>query len=152
MNIREYFANSVALTDPVERAQANGDFCFDAESYAANGDTATAIEMFELITTLDRYDDLLLHYIQIAEEQLAQLGARQPPAIDSVIETLTAQFQHLPDYERNMAVAKTLYRDRPNNAAALDHATHFLARAEAIRPLSRKDLRFKAELASQKGQ
>lgn len=149
LNVKEYFDDSASITDPVERAQAIGDFCFDAEKCAAEGDTATAIEMFELILTLDRYDDLLLHCIQTAEQQLIQLGARQLPSIESVIEDLTARFQKLPEYERNMALAKTLHRDMSDNADALARARQFLASAEAIRPLSTKDLRFKAELDSQ---
>ena len=151
LNIKEYFDDSASLSDPVERAQAIGDFCFDAENYAAEGDTATAIEMFELVTTLDRYDDLLLHCIQTAEQQLVQLGARQLPSIESVIEKLSARFQKLPDYERNMAMAKTLHRDMPDNAEAIARAKQFLASAESIRPLLPRDLRFKAELGSQTG-
>jgi hypothetical protein len=151
LNIKEYFDDSASLTEPVERAQAIGDFCFDAENYAAEGDTATAIEMFELVTTLDGHDDLLLYSIQRAEQQLIQLGARRLPPIDSVIEKLTARFQNLPDYERNMAVAKTLHREMPGNAEAIARAKQFLASAESIRPLTPKDRRFKAELDSQIG-
>jgi|GEM_PF-3895250 len=151
VDVKKYFADVASVSDSVERSQAVADFCCDAEQCLSRGDEITAVQMFELLTTLDRTDDLLAHYIKTAEEQLIGIGARATPAVETAIRRTLDRFGKLPDYERNMAVAKTLHRDMPANSGAIARARQFVAAAETVRALSPKDQRFKAELESQTG-
>lgn len=143
---KKHFDEAVGIADPVARSQALGDLCFDAESFAKNGDTATAIVLFELLSTLDRNDDLLLPYVQSAEEHLIQLGKRKQQSLEDVVRNLQDRFAALSDYDRNMAIAKTLVRDFPRRQKAITLAREFVTMAADVQSLTRKDQRFNAEL------
>jgi hypothetical protein len=56
---RAFFDEALAIADEVGRALAICDLAFDAEQMAKTGRRAEAIELFELLATLDRHDDLL---------------------------------------------------------------------------------------------
>jgi hypothetical protein len=144
---KRWFDEALAIADAVERSQAMCDLAFDAERMARDGRRGEAIELFELLATLDRNDDLLLPAIESADQHLVSLGARTLPPLVAVVEELHRQFGDLPKRERLLAVAKTLVRDygrrRPESWAA---AAELFAAAEAIRPLAGKELRFRAEV------
>lgn len=145
--VRQWFDEAVATADPVERSQAVCDLTLDAEQMARDGRRAEAIELFELIATLDRYDDLLLPAIESADQHLISLGARTLQPLDTVVEELHRQFADLPERERLMAVAKALVRDhgrrRPESWGT---AAQLFAAADAIRPLAGKELQLRAEI------
>jgi len=141
---KQWFDVALAIADPVERSQAMSDLAFDAEQMARDGCRAEAIELFELLATLDRYDDLLLPAIESADQRLISLRGRSLPSLDEVVKELYRKFADLPERERLLAVAKTLVRDhgrrRPESWGV---AAELVAAAEAIRPLAGKELRFR---------
>lgn len=144
---KQWFDEALGIADPVERSQAMCDLAFDAEQMARDGRRAEAIELFELLATLDRYDDLLLPAIESADEHLVALGVRNVQSLESVVAELHQQFKAMPERDRLLAVAKTLVRDhgrrRPKSWGI---AAQLLVAAEAIRPLAGKELRFRAEV------
>lgn len=146
-NARSFFDEALAIPDAVERAQAMWDLAFDAEQLALAGRRAEALELFELLATLDRYDDLLHPAIESADEHLVSLGARTLPAIDGIVQGLRTKFEHLGEFQCLLAVAKTLVREygkRRKQVWAI--AKDLLSAAEKIQPLGAKDLRFHAEV------
>lgn len=144
---RQWFDEALAIADPVARSQAMCDLAFDAEQMARDGRRSEAIELLELLATLDRYDDLLLPAIESADEQLVALGAQTLQPLESVVADLQKRFGDLPERDRLLAVAKTLVREhgrrRPQSWGV---AAGLLAAADAIRPLAGKELRIRAEV------
>src|SRR5206468_3783244 len=109
---------------------------FDAEQLAATGNREEAIEIFELLATLDRYDDLLAPAFESADEHLIALGARSEPDVSGIAEKLHDQFKNLSEFDRLLAVAKTLVRANGKRPAAWMIARDLLEKAERIRPLT----------------
>jgi len=143
---RQWFDAALAIADPVERSQAMCDLAFDAEQMARDGRRSEAIELFELLATLDRYDDLLHPAIESADEHLVVLGARALAPLESVVADLHKRFGELPERDRLLAVAKTLVREHGRRPQSWGIAAELLAAADAIRPLAGKELRFRAEV------
>ena len=144
---RQWFDEAHAIADPVERSQAMCDLAFDAEQMARDGRRSDAIELLELLVTLDRYDDLLQPAIESADEQLVALGVRTLPPLESVVADLHHQFGHLPERDRLLAVAKTLVREHGRRCPqSWGVAAGLLAAADAIRPLAGKELQIRAEV------
>ena len=145
--LNDWFNRALAIADPVERSQAMCDLAFDAEEMARSGRQAEAIELFELLATLDRNDDLLLPAVKSAEQHLVSLGVRTLPSLEAVVSALHRQFSKLPDRERLLAVATTLTREHgERRPQAWGVAAELLAEADAMRPLVGKELRFRAEV------
>lgn len=107
--VREWFEAALQIEDEVKRAEAMCDLAFDAEHMARQGDPS-AIELFELLVTLNPYDDLLHPAIESAEEHQIQLGVRSVPPLDEIVAELHTQFGHTPERERLVAIATTLTR------------------------------------------
>lgn len=144
---RKLFDEALAIADEVERAEAMCDLAFDAEQMAKAGRRDEAIELFELLATLDRHDDLLAPAIQSADEHLILLGAKKLPSLDRIVQGLRAKFAHLGEYQCLLSVAKTLVRDHGKRRKQVwEIAKDLLAAAEKIQPLGQKDLRFRAEI------
>jgi hypothetical protein len=144
---RAWFDEAHSIADPIERSQAMGDLAFDAEQLAKEGRRAEATELFELLATLDRYDDLLLPAIESADEHLILLGAQSLPPLDDVLSELHHRFAKMPERDRLLAVAKTLVREHSRHRPeSWNAAAELLERAAAIQPLGGKELRFKAEV------
>jgi hypothetical protein len=147
---QQLFDETLAIGDPGERAQAMCDLAFDAEQMAASGRREAAVELFELIATLDRYDDLLFPAIEVADEKLILLGVRQRPSLEGIVQELHAKYQNLDEYQRLLSVAKTLARKHgKRRTQAWKIAKDLLDAAEKIQPLGAKDLRFRAEVMQQ---
>jgi hypothetical protein len=144
---RTFIEEALAIANEVERAQAICDLAFDAEQMAKTGRRAEAIELFELLATLDRHDDLLAPAIESADEHLVSLGVRTRPSLDGIVQGLRAKFEHLGEYQCLLSVAKTLVRDHGKRRKQVwKIAKDLLAAAEKIQPLGNKDLRFRAEV------
>jgi len=144
---RAWFDKALAIADPIERSQAMSDLAFDAEQFAKEGRRDEAIELFELLVTLDRYDDLLLPAIESADEHLISLGVRSLPPLNAVVEQLHERFAAMPERERLLAVAKTLVREHSRRRPeSLRVAADLLNAASAIQPLAGKELRFQTEV------
>src|SRR5262245_58360460 len=145
--VQAFFDEAMAIPDEVGRAQAMCDLAFDAEQMAKTGRRSEAIELFELLATLDRHDDLLAPAIESAEEHLVSLGARKQPSLDGIVQGLRAKFDHLGEYQCLLSEAKTLVRDHGKRRKQVwKIAKDLLAAAEKIQPLGNKELRFRAEV------
>ena len=144
---REMFEEALAITDPVERAEEIGDLTFHAMQLAAAGERENAIEIFELLATLDRYDDLLAPAFESADEYLISLGARKEPDVSGIAEKLDDRFKNLNEFDRLLAVAKTLVREHKKRPTAWMIAKDLLEKAERIQPITNnKDRGFKVEV------
>ena len=141
-----WFDEALAIDDSVERSQALCDLAFYAEQMVSGGKREEAIELFELLATLDRYDDLLHPAIESADKHLVTLGVRSQPSLDDVVSQQYVRFDSLPEREKMLAVATVLGRDYRNRAGALTRATELLESAHTLRPLSGSELRLRAEL------
>ena len=148
--VSQWFDAASAIADPVERSQAMCDLAFDAEHMARDGRRSEAIELFELLASLDRFDDLLHPAIESAEKHLVELGVRTLPPLELIVAELHQQFSEMAERDRLLAVAKTLVRvhgrRRPQSWGV---AAELLASADVIRPLAGKELRFRAEVQQQ---
>ncbi len=146
-NARRHFDEALANPDPVERAQEICDLAFDAEQLAVAGKREEAIEIFKLLATLDRYDDLLAPAFESADEHLVTLGARKEPDVGDIAEKLHERFKNLSEFDRLLAVAKTLVRENSKRPVAWIIAWDLLEKAERIRPITNnKDRGFKVEV------
>ena len=146
------FDEAMAIADAVRRSEALCDLAFDAEQLAQSGRRSEAIALFELLATLDRYDDLLLPAIESADLYLVTLGVKSLSALDRIVADLQAKFVGLSDYQRLLSVAKTLVREHgKRQKQAWTIAKDLLAAAETIQPLGPKDLRFRSEVLQHTG-
>lgn len=146
---KDWFEEARAIADPVQRSQALCDLAFDAQQMAREGRRAEAIELFELLASIDTYDDLLLPAIESAEVHLVALGVRTLPPLEAVVADLHRRFDGLPERDRLLAVAAALTRQHGRRPQSWGVAAELLAAADAIRPLSGKELRFQAEVQRQ---
>jgi hypothetical protein len=144
--VRDWFDKAKQIADSVEQAQAMCDLAFDAEQMANDGRSAEAVELFELLATLDQYDDLLHPAIESAEAHLALLGVRKLPTLQEIVGLLHQRFAKLPERERLKAVATALVREHGEGREALVAADELLAAADGIQPLSGKEARLRAEV------
>ena len=123
------------------------DLAFDAENMARDGRGDEAIELFELLATLDRYDDLLLPAIECADQASRRAWRPHPSAA-------RCGGGGVGPAVRRPAGARTVVgrrqdagpRTRPAKARIMGGCGELLAVAEAIRPLADKELRFRAEV------
>jgi|GEM_PF-6067824 len=143
--VREWFEAALQIEDEVKRAEAMCDLAFDAEHMARQGDP-NAVELLELLVTLNPYDDLLHPAIESAEERLIQLGLRSVPPLDEIVAELHTQFGHMPERQRLVAVATTLTRGRSRYPARWSVALQLLNAAHALAPLTPKEARVRAEV------
>ncbi|MEZ6139356.1 MAG: hypothetical protein R3B84_02185 [Zavarzinella sp.] len=147
--VKEWFEEALTISDPGERSQAMCDLAFDAEQMVRDGSRQEAIELFELLITLDPHDDLMHPAIDAAEKNLIALGYRVLPPLQELMTKLQDRFIHQSEREQLVAVATALVREHGTRAESCGVAAELLARADAIRPLAGKELRFRAEVLRQ---
>src|SRR5262245_34482949 len=103
--VSKWFDEALAISDSVERSQTMCDLVFGAERMMHEGRRSEAIELFELLATLDRLDDLLLPAIESADQHLVSLGVRKTRSLNTIVDELHKQFCAMPERERLLAVA-----------------------------------------------
>ena len=145
--VLQWYEEAQAITDPVKRSEALCELAFDAENMVRTGRRAQAIELFELLVTLDPDDDLLHPAIESAKSHLVSLGVHTLRPLEQIVSELHATFANLPERERLVAVARTLTREHGKRGPqAWLIARDLLSAAETVQALTGKELRFRAEV------
>ena len=146
-NVKEELIRIESLPNDVDRSAAYDDLCFDAESFLAEGQKREAIAIFKALSQLDEANDLFQYSRSRAIDSLEELGLRKRTSLQEAAAKFEKDFRELPEQQRYMAIAKSLFRDfgdRRKNAITL--ALEYVARATTLGALSEKDNRFRLEL------
>jgi tetratricopeptide (TPR) repeat protein len=143
---KKWFNEALEIEDEFDLVQALEDLCFDAESFYEEGDKEKAKFLFKQLITLDEDNDLYYTCIETAREYLIKMKEIKLDSLDKIIEKLEKEYRNLSDYDKILAISKTLHREYYKRKGALKAALEYLEKAEKIKPLSKKDRHYKAEL------
>jgi hypothetical protein len=143
---RKMFEEALQADSPVKRMEAMSDLSFVAHMMVERGEGEEAIELLELLVSLDRDDDLMRPFVDIADEDLLRLGVRTLPPLAEVVATLQQEHQALPERDRLLAVAHSLVRiEGTRRPECWMVAAELAESAQLIQPLNQKESRFRLE-------
>lgn len=144
---RASFAEAIANPDRIARAQELADPAREADLWAEGGREKLAVEAYRLLETVDPYDDLVSHIIDLASDGLVRLGARKLPTVEELIAECARELSTLPEQQRLIATAKFLMAgQRADDPQVWRKARDLLDEASNLGSLTKKQLRFKAEV------
>ncbi|MFB2650672.1 hypothetical protein [Shewanella mangrovisoli] len=130
--------------NPREIMEGLGDICFDGESFYHNGNTALAKHIFEHIYALDPHSDYFSHARSVAQTFLINLGEIPPISLAETILQMQHENAALSQQQLNLLIAKRIFREFSHHQDAIRTTLDYLNKAEALAPLCKSDLRFKA--------
>ncbi|MCA1896901.1 hypothetical protein [Shewanella putrefaciens] len=141
----------LSLSDhPRQIMEGLGDICFDGESLYHNGNKALATHIFKHIYALDAHSDYFSHARTVAKAFLINLGEIPTISLEKTILQIQHEHASLATHQLNLLIAKRILREFSHHQDAIHITMHYLTKAEALAPLSKSDLRFKALVSSNK--
>lgn len=141
----------LSLSDhPRQIMEGLGDICFDGESLYHNGNKALATHIFKHIYALDAHSDYFSHARTVAKAFLINLGEIPTISLEKTILQIQHEHASLATHQLNLLIAKRIFREFSHHQDAIHITMHYLTKAEALAPLSKSDLRFKALVSSNK--
>lgn len=144
---------SLSLSDnPRQIMEGLGDICFDGESFYRNGNKALAKHIFKHIYALDAHSDYFSHARTVAKAFLITLEEIPPISLKEVILQIKHEHASLAAHQLNLLIAKRIFREFSHHQDAIHITMQYLTKAEALTPLSKSDLRFKALVSSNKSE